>query len=93
MILAFLSYFGALLIPIGYCLGTMFSGKVTRLMLIGLALQAFWSLVVWGFVFYSWRAGYKEYYWGWALLIPVNAIGFVYFSAVLLFPLFARRSA
>ncbi len=75
-------YFGALAIPLAYCLATLFRGVLTKLMLIGFGLQIFWSLAVWGFVYYSWKEGYSEYYWGWALLIPVNLVGLIYYLAL-----------
>jgi hypothetical protein len=53
-------------------------------MLIGVGLQIFWSLAVWAFVYVSWRAGYQEAWMGWGLLLPVNAIGFLYFFGVLI---------
>ena len=84
IVLGILIYSGALLIPIIYCFATRFSGKATRLMLIGLGLQIFWSLTVWAFVYFSWRAGYQDAWMGWALLIPVNFVGLIYFVAVLI---------
>jgi uncharacterized membrane protein len=59
-------------------------------MLIGAGLQLFWSLAVWAFVYFSWRAGYTDYYYGWALLIPVNVIGLIYFLAILF--IYARKA-
>ena len=38
------------------------------------------SIGVWGFVYYSWKEGYREYYWGWALLFPVNLVALVWYS-------------
>jgi len=72
-------YFGAMLIPVIYLLATRGRGSERRPMLIGTGLQIFWSLLVWGFVYYNWQAGYTEYYWGWGLLVPVNAIGLIYY--------------
>lgn len=85
-----LLYFGSFLIPVFYLLATRFRGRLNRLMLIGLALQIFWSLAVWAFVYYSWTEGYSEYYWGWALLILVNFIAAIYFLVFV--PLWASRT-
>jgi hypothetical protein len=79
-----LMYFGALLVPISYFAFTGWSGRAKKKMLLGVGLQLFWSFIVWGFVWYSWRKGYSEYYWGWALLIPVNVIGAVWYLGSLL---------
>ena len=76
-------YFGALLFPIVYLLFTHFRGKARRPMLIGIGLQIFLSLVVWAFVYFSWRAGYQDAYYGWGLLLPVNIVGLIYFFVVL----------
>jgi len=76
-------YFGALLIPIAYFLFTHFQGNARRPMLIGIGFQIFWSLAVWAFVYFSWRARYQDAYYGWGLLLPVNIVGLIYFLAVL----------
>ena len=75
----FFFYFGSILIPIFYFFGTRFRGRLNRLMLLGLGLQIFWSVAVYGFVYYNWSHGYSEYYWGWALLVPVNIVAALYF--------------
>jgi len=77
-----LLYFGSMTIPAVYFIATLFRGPLTRLMLVGLGLQIFWSLAVWGFVYYSWKRGDSEYYWLWALLAPVNLVSLLYFCAV-----------
>lgn len=76
-------YFGALFVPIGYLLLTRFQGSARRMMLLGIGLQLFWSGAVWVFVYFSWRAGYADAWMGWGYLLPVNAVGFIYFVAVL----------
>jgi hypothetical protein len=83
-------YFGALIIPLGYLMSTRWRGAAKRPMLIGAGLQLFWSLVVWAFVYFSWRAAYTDYYYGWALLLAVNIVGFLYFLAVLF--IYARKA-
>lgn len=83
VIIGMLMYFGALFIPAVYLLSTRWRGAARRPMLIGAGLQVFLSLAVWAFVYYSRRAGYTDYYYGWALLLPVNAVGLIYFLAVL----------
>lgn len=77
-------YFGALIIPLGYLMSTRWRGAAKRPMLIGASLQLFWSLAVWAFVYFSWRTGYSDYYYGWALMLPVNVVGLIYFVAVLI---------
>jgi hypothetical protein len=84
MFVGFLIYFGAVLIPALYFLLTWWHGSAKRPMLVGVSLQAFWSLVVWAFVYYSWRTGHADYYWGWAFLTPVNVVGAIYYLTVLL---------
>jgi hypothetical protein len=91
LLIGILMYFGALIIPAAYLLSTRCRGSATRRMLIGVYLQVFWSLAVGAFVYFSWRAGYTEYYWGWAFLVPVNAVGLVYFLAVLIYARRARQ--
>jgi hypothetical protein len=78
-----LMYFGALIIPLAYLLATRWSGAAKRPMLIGAGLQLFWSVAVWAFVYFSWRTGYADAYMGWALLLPVNVVGLLYFLAIL----------
>ena len=85
-----LMYFGALIIPAAYLMSTRWHGAAKRPMLIGVGLQIFWSLAVWGLVYYSWRAGYQDAWMGWAFLIPVNVVGLVYFLAVLF--IYARKA-
>jgi hypothetical protein len=83
MFLGILMYFGALIIPTGYLLFTRWRGAAGRPMLIGVCLQLFWSLAVWAFVYFSWRAGQTDAHYGWALLLPVNAVGLLYCLTVL----------
>jgi hypothetical protein len=78
-------YFGAYLIPIIYLAATFGKGKATKRMIWGVAIHSVWNLVVSGFVYYSWRAGYSEYYWGWALLIPVNIVSGIYYFGALVY--------
>ena len=78
-----LMYFGALIIPAVYMLSTRWRGAAKRPMFIGVGFQIFWSLAVWAFVYFSWRAGDTDYYYGWAFLLPVNVVGLIYFLAVL----------
>jgi len=78
VVIGFFIYFGAFLIPLAF----FASGKTRAArkgMLVGMALHAFWSLAVWGFVWYSWHAGYTDYYYGYALLIPVNVVAAVFY--------------
>jgi hypothetical protein len=85
-----LMYFGALIIPAAYLFSTRWHGAAKRPMLIGVCLQIFWSVAVWAFVYFSWRAGYTDAYMGWVLLLPVNVVGLVYFLAVLF--IYGRRA-
>jgi hypothetical protein len=85
ILVGILMYFGAILVPIVYLVTTGWSGRAKK-MLIGVGLQLFWSLIVWGFVWYSWRNGYSEFYWGWALLIPVNIVALIWYLGCLLWP-------
>ena len=78
-----LIYFGALLIPAMYLLVTRWQGAAKRLMLIGAALQIFYTLAVAAFVYVAWRSGRADYYYGWNFLLPVNFVGLIYFVAVL----------
>ncbi|MDL5053158.1 hypothetical protein QQ056_06315 [Oscillatoria laete-virens NRMC-F 0139] len=79
LLLVNLVYFGAYLIPIIYFTVTLGRGRAKKATLWGVAIHTFCNLCVWGFVFYSWKAGYSEYYWGWALLIPINIISVIYY--------------
>ena len=85
-----LMYFGALIIPAAYLFSTRWRGAAKRPMIIGAGLQLFWSLAVWAFVYFSWRAGYSDAYMGWGLLLPVNVVGLIYFFAVLF--IYARKA-
>lgn len=80
-----LIYFGSYLIPIGYLISTLFRGPARKPLLIGIAIHTFWNLAVWGFVYYSWWVGYSEYYYGWALLVPVNFISLLYYVGAIIF--------
>lgn len=77
-------YFGAYLIPIIYFAATRGKGKATKRLLWGIAIHSFWNLAVWGFVHYSWKAGHSEYYWGWALLIPVSIVSATYYFGAMM---------
>ena len=79
-----LLYFGAFIIPAAYFFFTRWSGKAKRPMLIGVGLQIFWSVAVAAFAYFSWKAGYQDAWMAWGLLLPVNAVGLIYFLAVLL---------
>ena len=81
-----LMYFGALLVPLIYFATTGWSGRAKKKMLLGIGLQLFWSLMVWGFVWYSWKNGYTEYYWVWTLLIPVNVVGLIWYVGCVFLP-------
>lgn len=84
-------YFCAFLIPVEYFVVTGNNGAVKKGMPIRLAIHVFWCLAVYGFVYYSWHADYSEYYWGWALMIPVKLISAVYCLGFLLWK--RRRGA
>jgi hypothetical protein len=90
IIVGILMYFGALIIPAGYLMSTRWRGAAKRPVLIGAGLQLFWSLAVWAFVYFSWRAGHTDAYMGWAFLLPVNVVGLLYFLAVLF--IYARKA-
>ena len=85
-----LMYFGALIVPVAYLISTHGRGAAKRPMLIGAGLQFFWSLAVYAFVYFSWRTGYTDYYFGWGLLLPVNVVGLIYFLTVLF--IYARKA-
>ncbi len=84
-----LIYFGALLIPAAYLLATRWQGAAKRPMLIGAGLQVFYTQAIAAFVYFSWRAGHADYYYGWTFLLPVNFVGLIYFLAVLF--IYARK--
>ncbi len=90
ILIGILMYFGALIIPAVYLLSTHWRGAAKRPMLIGVGLQAFWSLAVWAFVYFSWRAGHQDAWMGWGLLLPINIVGLIYFVVVLL--IYAREA-
>ena len=75
--------FGALLVPVFYLMTTHFRGAVTRLMVIGVGLQAFWSICIFGFVFFAGRAGFQDAYKAYALLLVVNVVSLIYYLALL----------
>jgi ABC-type cobalamin transport system permease subunit len=78
-----LLYFGALLIPALFFFFNKGHSKARKLMLIGVGLQALWSMVVAAIAYFSWRAGNRDAFMAWGLLLPVNFFGFLYFVAVL----------
>ena len=79
IVIGFFAYFGAYLIPVLYIAGSLGLGPAQKKMWWGMAIHTFWNLVVWGFVYYSWSEGYREYYWGWVLLFPVNVVSAIYY--------------
>lgn len=81
--------FGALFVPVIYLMATRWRGAARRQMLVGAGFQIFCSLMVCASVYFSWRSGHADYYHGWALLLPVNAIGLIYFVVVLF--VYARK--
>jgi len=76
-------YFGALVIPAVYLIVTRVKGRQRRKISLGIGAQLFWSGAVRTFVGYSGRHGYSEYYWGWALPIPVNVISATDYTVVI----------
>ncbi len=84
----YIMYFGALLVPLGYFAIRGRSGQLSRRMLKGAVMQLIFSAGVFGFVWYCWKAGYSEYYWGNALYLPVNAFSLLYYCCA---PLIALR--
>ena len=78
----FIGYFGAYLIPAVYFAATRWQGSARKFFMWGVALQTCGNLAVGGFVYHGWHAGYSEYYWGWALLIPVNMVSALYYLGV-----------
>ena len=85
-------YFGSYLIPIIYLAATRGKGKAKKRLLWGVAIHSFWNLAVWGFVYYSWKAGYSEFYWGWALAIPVNIVSALYYFGALVYSYTPEKS-
>ena len=85
-------YFGSFLVPATYFLFTLGKGIARKGMLIGAGLQLFWSLAVWAFVYYSCRSGYSDYYYGWALLLPINIVSAIYYVAFLIWK-YTRRTS
>jgi len=81
-----LMYFGALLIPVLYFGATGWNGTAKKKMLSGIGLQLVWILIVWGLVWYAWRNGYRDYYYGWALIIPGNVAALIWYLGCLLWP-------
>lgn len=79
IIIGMIAYFGAYLIPVLYLAGSLGRGPAKKKMWLGMAIHTFWNLAVWGFVYYSWKEGYREYYWGWILLFPVNVVSAIYY--------------
>ena len=73
-LLAYALYGGSFVVPCVYLLATGFQGAQTRAVFKRLAIHLFSCGLVWAFVYYSWQRGDTEYYWLWALLIPVNLI-------------------
>ena len=92
IILISFCYFGSLLIPAAYLLFTLGKGIARKGMIIGAGLQFFWSLAVWALVYYSWRAGNRDYYYAWALLLPVNIVSAIYYVAFLIWK-YTRRTS
>lgn len=84
----YLMFYGALLVPLAYFAIQRRSGRLWRLMFIGIAMQLCLLACVFGFVWFNWKAGYSESYYGYALLLPVNAFCLVYYCCS---PLIAAR--
>jgi drug/metabolite transporter (DMT)-like permease len=82
-LIATLACFGALFVPAIYMIATRGRGPAKRQMLIGAGLQVLGAIAVGALVYYAWRAGQKDYFRGWVLLLPVNAISLIYYLAVL----------
>lgn len=74
MILGSILYFGALIVPLLYFAVAGWRGAATRWMVTGIVLQVFWTMAVYLFVCNARSHGFREYYWGWALLFPVTFV-------------------
>ena len=79
MILGSLLYFGALIVPLLYFAVAGWRGIARRWMLTGVVLQVFWTMAVYMFVWYCMKEGYRDYYWGWGLLLPVNLVALLWY--------------
>ncbi len=77
-----LLYFGALLVPAYYFFTRGKYASAGKAMLFGVVIQFVWIVAVGFLVHHSRRAGYRDYYYGWALLIPMNFVAVVYYAAV-----------
>jgi ABC-type cobalamin transport system permease subunit len=83
ILLGCLLYFGALLVPALFFFFNRGQSKAKNLMLIGVGLQVFWSMVVAAIAYFSWRAGNRDAFMAWGLMLPVNIVSFIYFLTVL----------
>jgi uncharacterized PurR-regulated membrane protein YhhQ (DUF165 family) len=85
IVLGSLIYFGALLVPAAYLATTRGRGVARRPMIVGVVFEVLAGIAVWALVAYSHRAGYSEYYMGWAFMLPINGLCFLYFIGVVFF--------
>jgi ABC-type Mn2+/Zn2+ transport system permease subunit len=85
IVIGSLMYFGALLVPAIYLVATRRRGVARRPMIIGVVFEVIAAIGVWALVAYSHRAGYRDYFMGWAFMLPINALCFLYFVGVVFF--------
>lgn len=75
MVMAILFMFWSLVIPIAYLLlkrRHKHKGILWKAMAAAIVLHLIWIGLIWCFVYWNWKAGYSEYYYGWYLVWPVN---------------------
>lgn len=82
-LLGILMYYGGFGVPLAFFLIGGRRRRARKAMLIGIGLQFFCTLAVFGFVEYSRRSGYADYYYGMALLILVNLCAVVWYAAAI----------
>jgi hypothetical protein len=76
-------YFSALLIPGGYFIFTRSSRRrYSKEMIVGFALQLFWTVCVWLAVGHYRRVGNQDWHYAWLYLVPVNFVGLIYYLAM-----------
>lgn len=71
--------YGPFFIPVVYFLITKRKGRMKKEMILGFVLHTIWIIAAYGLVYYSWKSGASEWYWGTALYPIVGVISWVYF--------------
>jgi len=84
--------FGSLLVPLVYFVVTKGAkGRLFKPVLFGFISQIVLYVIAYFFIFWCWKQGYSEWYWAYALYLPINFFGVIYYIVAALIMKFRKK--